>query len=122
MPHAMVFCPCFLCVARAVTRRTFKTAKQLAASQAARWKLARSCLGWHETPPAATIIGEPAIAKLGSKSVPREEAARVAVGSAAHQTLDDTRPRKRAVVRKPRKEKKVQRSGNLFSVGAGCGR
>lgn len=36
---------------RVVTRRAFKTKEQLAIGEAARWKMAREKLGWHEAPP-----------------------------------------------------------------------
>ncbi|CAM9595003.1 unnamed protein product, partial [Ectocarpus sp. 8 AP-2014] len=96
---------------RVVTRRAFKTGSQLAASQAARWKIARSLLGWCERPPtptpgpstkplsAAETSARPAA--LGEKSV---LAPAIPVGEDEDRE-DDNRPRKRAVVRIPRKRR-----------------
>lgn len=100
-----------LAALRVVTRRAFKTGSQLAASQAARWKIARSLLGWCERPPKPTpgpstkqlsaAETSARLAALGEKSA---LAAAVPVGEVEDRG-DDNRPRKRAVVRIPRKRR-----------------
>lgn len=104
-------------VLRAVTRRAFKTSEQLAASEAARWKMARSRLGWHEKKPTATPL--PGICTKPcpmGEARPRTTAPRKTVGTHAAadaamecgmsgKVEEDSRPRKRAVVRTHRKDK-----------------
>ncbi|CAN0571256.1 unnamed protein product, partial [Ectocarpus sp. 12 AP-2014] len=87
------------------------TGSQLAASQAARWKVARSSLGWCERPPTptpgpstkplSTADTSARLAALGGKSA---LAATVPVGEVEDRG-DDNRPRRRAVVRIPRKRR-----------------
>lgn len=94
-----------------MTRRAFKTAEQLAASEAARWGMAHSKLGWHDRRPTAKHSS-----KLYTKPLPRAAnpvesttgaaaAAAAAAGAGADDSArDDGRPRKRAIVRIPRKK------------------
>lgn len=103
-------------MARAVTRRAFKTKTQLAASEAARWKLANSLLGWHEQQPVAETKptgAKKSVRAATSKRALREPAAGVAQQEDVKEKVvqqEDVRPRKRAVVRKPRKQKVNQSS------------
>lgn len=103
-------------MSRAVTRRAFKTKRQLAASEAARWKLANSLLGWREQQPVTET--KPTGAKKCDRAATSKRASRQPAAGVAQQEdvkekvvqQEDVRPRKRAVVRKPRKQKVNQSS------------
>lgn len=100
---------------RAVSRRAFKTSEQLAASETARWKMARLRLGWHERKPTATpspgLCTQPVpMAETRPRTTATGKTAGVAAAAAVEADTDDkvevdSRPRKRAVVRVNRKEK-----------------
>lgn len=101
---------------RAITRRTFKTDRQLATGVAARWKIARLNLGWHEKPPNPEKKGSTVVAKIKGSSTKNEtprihddgkpqEFKLVLAGEVEKDSSSDDIPRKRAVVRNSRKNK-----------------
>lgn len=112
---------------RAVTRRAFKTEKQLAASEAARWKLANYLLGWHEQRPVAETNStetKSTRAKKRDRAATSKPASGERVAGAGkkeeenikekvEEKVEDIRPRKRAVVKKPRKKKVNQSISEL---------
>eukprot|EP00752_Nemacystus_decipiens_P009815 g8759.t1 len=106
---------------RAVTRRAFKTQEQLVTSEAARWAMARSKLGWHERMPEAKCSS-----RLCTEPLPRTVTLVGSATGAASTTVEagaddnvhgDSRPRKRAVVRIPRKHKgTTAKNGTVLGV------
>lgn len=107
-----------LYLGRVVTRRAFKTKQQLATSDAERWKMARENIGWHEMPPrhaesTSYHKAQNASRKHGNPSAPggvgrtTAEAGETLAAKRAVEEMggQDNRPRKRAIVRKPKREK-----------------
>lgn len=93
-----------------MTRRAFKTAEQLRASEAARWEMARLKLGWHERMPEvkhpSRLCAEPRPRVATPVESTTGSTADAAVEACTDGNVqDDNRPRKRAVVRIPRKQK-----------------